>query len=181
MTPSNPLYNFHFCPLCGAPDFEEHAPNARKCKACGFTYYANPRGATVAIIHNDRDEFLVATRAKNPAQGTLDMVGGFLDLDENAEQGMCREIAEETGLIVAPEQLHYLFSQVNHYTYSGITLHTCDLFFELRVAGRPEVKAHDDVAQLQWIPRQQLRIADFGFESIRQGLARLLGEVADED
>lgn len=174
MTPDNPLYLFRFCPLCGADGFEEHAANARKCPTCGFTYYTNPRGATVAVIINEFDELLVATRANNPAKGTLDLVGGFMDLGETAEQGVCREILEETGLEVAPEQLRYLFSQANIYPYGGITLHTADLFFEVCLSGRPQIQAHDDVAHLQWIPLKSIRIEDFGFQSIRQGLARIL-------
>lgn len=174
MTPTNPLYRFRFCPLCGADAFIEHGDNARRCNACGFTYYTNPRAATVAVIRNDRDELLVATRAKEPAQGTLDLVGGFLDLGETVEEGMCREIQEETGLSVHPDQLHYLFSQSNLYSYSGITLHTADMFFEIRVEGRPEVKPHDDVAQLQWLPISSIDVNSFGLMSIRHGLQKIL-------
>lgn len=174
MRPDNPLYLFRFCPLCGAHGFGEHAENARKCPACGFTYYTNPRGATVAVIINEHDELLVATRAHNPAKGTLDLVGGFMDLGETAEEAMCREIREETGLEVFPDQLRYLFSQANIYPYGGITLHTADLFFEVRVSGRPSLEAHDDVARIQWIPLSQVNIQDFGFMSIRKGLKRIL-------
>lgn len=174
MQPDNPLYRFRYCPLCGADGFAEIADNARRCPACGFTYYTNPRGATVAIIRNDRDELLVATRANEPARGTLDMVGGFMDLGETAEEAMCREIEEESGLRVEPSDLHYLFSQPNRYNYGGITLHTADLFFEVRVSGHPVLKAQDDVAGLQWVPISQLRPEDFGLESIKAGIQRLL-------
>lgn len=171
---TNPLYRFRYCPLCGADGFAEHAENARRCPQCGFTYYVNPRGATVAIILNDQEEILVATRANEPARGTLDMPGGFMDLGETVEEAMCREVEEETGLQVKPEDLHYLFSQSNLYDYSGITLHTADMFFEVRVCGRPEIKAQDDVAQLQWKKLSELHIEDFGFQSIRQGLKKIL-------
>lgn len=174
MAPDNPLALFRFCPLCGADEFVEHAENARRCTACGFTYYTNPRGATVAIIRNDCDELLVATRANDPGRGMLDMVGGFMDLRETAEEGLCREVLEETGLVVAPADVRYLLSQPNIYPYGGITLHTIDLFFEVRVAGRPALCAQDDVAHLQWIPLSALRIEDFAFASIRKGLTAYL-------
>lgn len=172
--PDHPFYRFHYCPLCGSSRFVEHGENARHCEDCGFTYYTNPRGATVALIVNDRGELLCGRRANNPAKGTRDTVGGFLDLDETVEEGMCREILEETGLEVQPSQLHYLFSQPNRYPFSGIMCRTIDLFFEVKVEGRPQVKNLDDIAGLEWLPLSTLPLAEFGLESIRAGLQRYL-------
>lgn len=174
MTSDHPLYHFRYCPICGADGFQQHGTNARRCPSCGFTYYANPRASTAAIIVNDAGEILVARRGEEPARGTLDLVGGFMDLDETAEQGMCREIHEETGWNLRPEQVCFLFSQPNRYPFSGICIRTIDLFFEIRVQGRPAATALDDVASLEWIPLSQLRIEDFGFESIRQALTRYI-------
>ena len=100
----------------------------------------------------------------------------FLDLDETAEEGMCREIKEETGLEVKPEDLHYLFSQPNRYPYSGIMCRTIDLFFEVRVKGRLRVGGLDDISSLEWIPLKNLNLEEFGLASIRKGLARYLEE-----
>lgn len=174
ITPDNPLYRFHYCPLCGSAHFDEHAPNARKCQDCGFTYYTNPRGATVALIVNNHDEMLVACRAKEPAKGTLDLVGGFADLYETIEETMCREIREESGLEIALSDLHFLFSLPNRYPYSGITIHTIDIFFEVHVEGRPQLSAMDDVATLQWIPINEIKLEEFGLDSVRKGLGLYL-------
>lgn len=170
----HPLYRFHYCPLCGSGSFLEHGANARRCQDCGFTYYTNPRGATVALIINEYDELLCGRRANDPARGTRDLVGGFMDLDETAEQGMCREIAEESGLQIEPSQLHYLFSQPNRYPYSGIMCRTIDLFFEVRVKGRPQFDGQDDIASLEWLPLSTLPVEEFGLGSIREGLTRYL-------
>lgn len=174
MLDDNPLFRFRYCPLCGSSCFEEHGNNARRCGDCGFTYYTNPRGATVALIVNDSDELLVGKRANDPARGTDDLVGGFIDLDETAEEAMCREIREESGLEVSQEQLRYQFSQHNRYPYSGIVCRTIDLFFECRVMGRPSLKAMDDVASLRWVPLADVDVSTFGFASVRQGLTRYL-------
>lgn len=170
----HPLYRFRFCPLCGSDGFEEHGPNARRCPECGFTYYTNPRGATVALIVNDHGELLVGRRANEPQRGTLDLVGGFLDLDETAEEGLCREVLEESGIVVDPGQVRYLFSQPNRYPYSGVVCRTIDLFFEVKVEGRPEVKGMDDIAGLQWIPLQEVDTTQFGLTSVRRGLEQYL-------
>lgn len=174
MTPDNPLYRFRYCPLCGSSEFVVNGPTSRHCRTCGFTYYTNPKGATVAVIVNDQDEMLVARRGKEPALGTRDLVGGFIDLDETAEEAMCREICEESGLEVHPDQLHYLFSQHNRYPFSGIVCRTIDLFFEIHVTGRPLLRAQDDVASLEWIPLSSLHPSDFGLKSVSLGVARYL-------
>lgn len=176
MDEQHPLYRFHFCPLCGGNSFAEHGENARRCQDCGFTYYTNPRGATVAFIINDQGELLTGIRTNEPAKGTRDLVGGFLDLDETAEEGMCREILEESGLIVKPEQLKYQFSQPNRYPYSGIVCRTIDLFFEVKVEGRPQLKGQDDITTLEWVKLSEIKVEEFGLASVRKGLQNYLKE-----
>ncbi|MGN0258619.1 MAG: DNA mismatch repair protein MutT, partial [Bacteroides sp.] len=66
----HPLSQFRYCPKCGSDRFVEHNGKSKHCDACGFTYYFNPSAATVAFILNERNELLVARRAKEPAKGT---------------------------------------------------------------------------------------------------------------
>lgn len=174
MDQTHPLYRFSYCPLCGSSRFEPDGPNNRKCRDCGFSYYTNPRGATVALIINDREEILCGIRQNEPARGTRDLIGGFMDLDETAEEGMCREIMEESGLEVKPGQLRYLFSLPNRYEYSGITVRTIDLFFEVRIEGRPSFEGRDDIGALEWIPIKELKPEEFGLGSVRRGVERYL-------
>jgi NADH pyrophosphatase NudC (nudix superfamily) len=168
----HPLEKFQFCPVCGSQHFEENNFKSKKCRDCGFTYYANPCSATVAFIVNERGELLVARRAKEPAKGTLDLVGGFVDMDENVEEGMRREIAEETGLQVG--ELEYLFSIPNLYEYSGMTIHTLDMFFLVRVPNDVKVKADDDVAELTWKKIKDVDYHEFGLHSISLGVKRFV-------
>ena len=109
----HPLEKFKFCPVCGSANWTEHNFKSKACGDCGFVYYANPCAATAAFILNSRNEMLVARRAKEPAKGTLDLVGGFVDMGETIEEGMRREILEETGLEV--DGIRYLFSTPNQY------------------------------------------------------------------
>ena len=76
---------------------------------------------------NGRNELLVCRRAKEPAKGTLDLPGGFIDMNETGEEGVSREVWEETGLKV--EKATYQFSLPNIYIYSGFPVHTLDMFF----------------------------------------------------
>ena len=170
----HPLELFHFCPKCGSQDFEIHNALSRHCANCGFTYYQNPRASTAAFILNNKGELLVAKRAKEPAQGTLDLPGGFVDNEENAEEGMAREIKEETGLDVSPSDLVYQFSIPNIYRYSGMDIHTLDLFFVCHVDDDAQIKASDDAAELQWVPLGEVFVERFGLRSIRQAVHRFL-------
>ena len=170
----HPLELFCYCPKCGSSEFEIHNALSRHCANCGFTYYQNPRASTAAFILNGKGELLVARRAKDPAKGTLDLPGGFVDNNENAEQGMVREIREETGLKVEADKVQYLFSIPNIYHYSGMDIHTLDLFFLCRVADDAEVMAADDAAELTWLPLRDVYVERFGLRSIREAIHRFL-------
>ena len=169
----HPLEKFRFCPVCGSSRFVENNFKSKRCGECGFVYYANPCSATAAFIVNDRHELLVVRRAKEPAKGTLDLPGGFCDMGETVEEGMRREIKEETGLEVT--DIRYLFSSPNVYMYSGMGVHTLDMDFLVPVHGPlPAVKADDDAAEARWIPVSEVNPADFGLTSIRNAVIRFL-------
>ena len=171
----HPLEKFRFCPVCGSEHFEENNFKSKKCRDCGFVYYANICAATAAFIVNDRDELLVVRRAKDPAKGTLDLPGGFCDMYETVEEGMRREIKEETGLDVI--DIQYLFSSPNVYMYSGLGVHTVDMDFLVRVHGDAiAVTAADDATEAQWIPINIVNPAEFGLTSIRNAVIRFLAE-----
>lgn len=171
----HPLEIFKYCPVCGSEHFEVHNFKSKKCCDCGFTYYANPCSATAAFIVNDNDEMLVVRRAKEPAKGTLDLPGGFVDMGETVEEGMVREIKEETGLDIT--NIQYLFSSPNVYVYSGMGVHTLDMDYLARVHGSvPAIKAADDAAEALWIPISQVNPAEFGLTSIRNAVIRFLKE-----
>lgn len=109
----HPLSQFKYCPKCGSAHFEVHNEKSKQCADCGFVYYFNPSSATVALILNERDELLVCRRAKEPAKGTLDLPGGFIDMTETGEEGVAREVREETGMKVAKaEYLCSLYDSV---------------------------------------------------------------------
>ena len=172
---SHPLDKFRFCPVCGSEAFEVNNFKSKKCRHCGFTYYANPCSATVAFILNEKGQLLVARRGKEPAKGTLDLVGGFVDMDETSEQGMLREIKEETGMEV--NECRYLFSIPNIYEYSNMPIHTLDMFYEVHVEAGAEAHAADDAADSQWIPLSRVRAELFGLHSISQAVRKFTASV----
>ncbi len=167
------LESFRYCPKCGGR-FVDNNVKSKRCVECGFTYYFNPSAAVVAIIKNSNDEILVATRAKEPAKGSYDLPGGFVDSFESAEQSVCREVKEECNLDV--DSTKYLFSIPNIYTYSNFDVHTVDSFFECRVDSFGQLRAADDVAALQFVAIEELDISKFGLRSIREGIERYFSQ-----
>lgn len=170
----HPLSQFQYCPKCGSARFGIHNEKSKQCADCGFVYYFNPSAATVALIFNERNELLVCRRAKEPAKGTLDLPGGFVDMHETGEEGVIREVKEETGLIV--KEATYLFSLPNIYIYSGFPVHTLDMFFLCKVEDTEHFKAMDDVADSFFLPLNRIDPEEFGLSSIQKGLKRFLQE-----
>ena len=184
----HPLDLFQYCPECGSSHFEVNNEKSKKCTDCGFVYYFNPSSATVALILNDhhvipfqviqvtcsQNELLVCRRAKEPAKGTLDLPGGFIDMNETGEEGVAREVLEETGLKV--QQAVYQFSLPNIYIYSGFPVHTLDMFFLCTVEDISHFSAMDDVSDSFFLPLSEINPEDFGLDSIRRGLKKFLSD-----
>lgn len=166
----HPLHQFRYCPQCGQPAFSETNEKAKQCSQCGFVYYFNPAAAVACFVRNPAGELLWVRRAKDPARGTLDLAGGFVDCYESAEDAVAREIKEETGLEILA--CRYLFSFPNIYPYAGFDVHTVDLFFECLVADFTGAAASDDAAEITIALPRDINPADFGLASIRKGVCR---------
>lgn len=169
---NHPLDRFLVCPVCGSKRFDIVNIKAKRCEDCGFEYYANASAAVVAVIINSRNELLITRRAKEPVKGTWDLPGGFVDMDESAEQAVIREISEELSLDVQVDR--YLFSIPNLYTYSGMDIHTLDYFFLCSPTHEQVIEVDDDVDMARYVALNKIRVEDFGLSSIRVGLARLM-------
>jgi len=166
------LEKFIYCPVCGSAEFEINDEKSKRCKKCGFTFYINASAATAAFIINDRGELLVARRALEPAKGSLDLPGGFVDPGESITDGMLREVKEETGAEGIIES--FLFSIPNFYEYSGFVVPTTDAFFEVRLKDESVISANDDCENLSWIPLSEVKAELFGLNSISKAVEQYL-------
>lgn len=162
------LEKFKFCPACGSPHFVVNDEKSKRCENCDFVYFMNPSAANVAFILNEHGELLVERRRNDPGKGTLDLPGGFSDANETGEEGIIREVREETNLQV--DRAEYVFSLPNEYRYSGLDIPTLDMFFRCEVSDTSCLKAGDDAGEVSWLPLEEVRTEQFGLRSIRQGL-----------
>jgi NAD+ diphosphatase len=94
--------SFTYCPQCATPlawqtRQEDGGPKARlSCPACGFTHWNNPTPVLAAVIEY-HGQVLLARNAVWPGR-MFALVTGFMEAGETPEDGIKREIAEETAL-----------------------------------------------------------------------------------
>lgn len=159
---------FRFCPVCGSAHFVSHNLKSKRCGSCGFVMYVNPAAAVAVFVENESGELLVCTRAKEPASGTWDLPGGFVDENETVSDAVARELYEELGLTIKDPE--FMFSLPNEYLYSGWTIPTLDFFFSVRVADNVSLIASDDVSDCFFMAKEAVESTRFGLKSIQQAV-----------
>jgi ADP-ribose pyrophosphatase YjhB (NUDIX family) len=171
---THPLQRFHFCPVCGSNRFTANSFKSKQCADCGFVYYGNPSASVAGLLQNAAGELLVCRRAHDPAKGTLDLPGGFVDPYETAEEALIREIREEVNLELT--DIRYYRSIPNIYVYSGMPIHTLDTLFTATITDATGMRAEDDVSEAFFLPLNTISPNDFGLDSIKKGIIAFLNE-----
>jgi ADP-ribose pyrophosphatase YjhB (NUDIX family) len=92
------------CSYCGQP-FDDGQSWPRTCAACANTSFLNPVPVSVVLVPID-DGVLVVRRNIEPQRGRLALPGGYIDYGESWQQAGAREVFEETGLTINPDQIH---------------------------------------------------------------------------
>ena len=163
-----PALTFLHCPKCGLrrPRVVDETP--LRCDHCGFVYYFNPTVAAAAILLQADGRGLFIRRAKEPSQGMLGLVGGFIDIGETAETALRREVREEVNLEI--RSLRFLCSEPNRYVYREVTYPVLDLFFVATVEDPQQARALDEVASFAWLDPQQVNPAEMAFPSMSRAL-----------
>ena len=98
---------FRFCPQCAtelaAIDADEDGGRKTRlrCPACAYTHWNNPTPVLAAVIElADRGgQLLLARNAAWPGK-FFGLVTGFMEAGETPQEGVAREVAEETSLAV---------------------------------------------------------------------------------
>ncbi len=150
------LDGWEFCPRCGGAT----APGDGNvvCTQCGFVVWANSVPAVQALVERD-GKLLIVRRAVDPHAGMWDLPGGFLAEGEHPEDGLRRELKEETGLDV--EVGEFVGAWLD--PYDGRTV--LGLTYDATPVGGGE-HAADDVSELRWFAPTELPEANaFAFRS----------------
>lgn len=119
-----------YCPSCGCKTSwqnRERSGTVETCPVCGKVLYKNSVPCVGGlVVENCR--ILLIRRTIEPFYGLWDIPGGFLEEGEPPEQGVAREVFEECGLTVHPEEV--LGFYIDRYSEDCTTL---NIYFICRV------------------------------------------------
>ena len=93
---------FKFCPTCATPlafitQMEDGGEKARlRCSACNYTHWNNPTPVLAAVVEVE-GQILLAQNAAWPGK-MFALITGFMEAGETPQEGIAREIKEETNL-----------------------------------------------------------------------------------
>jgi 8-oxo-dGTP diphosphatase len=160
------LDGWRFCPRCRSDLVGDGG--RRECQACGFVAYAASK-PTAGALCVEAGRVLLVRRALEPFLGYWDIPGGFLEEGEHPLDGLRREIREETGLEVEPEE--FLGIWMDRYGGDSTAEATLNLYWTARVVGGEAAPA-DDVSELRWFEAADLPgREELAFENVPQVLA----------
>src|ERR1700736_1623045 len=75
------------------------------CRGCGYVHYNNPKLLVACILYRG-DRLLWMKRAFGPFAGRWAIPGGFVEHGETVVEAGCREVREETCLILRQQDVH---------------------------------------------------------------------------
>lgn len=143
---------YKFCPRCGK-DLSIINSYILKCTSCGLNFFQAFKPACNAVIINEKDEVLLGKRASDPHKGEYSLPGGFMGLDETAEEALEREIKEELNLEMKVNSQDYIGSFYVGYNYQNINYDVLILYFLIKVQSSiiNQITAQDDVESVEFI------------------------------
>lgn len=138
-----------------------------------FCYkYPHPSVTTDCVIFGfdgSKLNVLLIERGIEPYKGRWAFPGGFLNMDESAEEGALRELKEETGLTGAYIEQFHTFTDPKRDPRERVI--TIAYYALVRIQ---DVKGGDDAAKAQWFALDEVPQLAFDHDVIlRKALARL--------
>jgi ADP-ribose pyrophosphatase YjhB (NUDIX family) len=144
---NQPLY----CQQCGSVliDANEDGFFRGKCINCGeYTFRMHKVGIAAVIFKEGK--LLLLERAQEPWKGYWNFPAGFLEYEESLEEGVRREVLEETGLNVKVLDQHLVVKYLDDPRGYGIVL-----FYDCEIING-EYAPNPEVTDMQFFSKEQL-------------------------
>ncbi len=137
--------------------------------------YPHPAVTADCVIfgldESNKMKVLLIQRGNNPYKGKWAFPGGFMEIDETAEQCARRELEEETGLKDVDIEQFYTFTDVKRDPRERVI--TVAHYALVKLS---EVKANDDADDAQWFSLDELPPLAFDHEEILNKALQTLKE-----
>ncbi len=147
-------YDFRYCPHCATPlasfaaEEDGGAKTRLRCPACGYTHWNNPTPVLAAVIEcADRDGMLLLARNAAWSGRMFGLVTGFMEAGESPQEGIAREVAEETALAV--ESL----SVIGAYDFQ----HMNQVIIAYHAVARGEIRLSPELAEYRLFKPEEVR------------------------
>ncbi len=147
-------FGANFCLHCGAAlalieQPEDGGPKARlRCPACDWTHWNNPTPVLAAVIEcTDRDGAILLARNAAWTGRMFALITGFMEAGETPQEGMAREVQEETALQAESLALIgvYDFQRMNQ------------VIIAYHVRARGEIRLSPELAEFRLFAPQDVR------------------------
>ena len=137
-----------------------------------------------AVVLDADNRILLVRRGQAPLAGEWSLPGGALELGERLEDGLRREVQEETGLDVEPLEIVAVFDHISHASDDPerVRFHYVLVDYRCRLLGGTLASA-TDVTEARWVPWSELNghsayaVRPFTLTVIRKALDQASGKV----
>lgn len=136
--------------------------------------YPHPAVTTDCVVFGvdgKKLSILLIERGNDPYKGYWAFPGGFLNMDENAEQGALRELEEETGLRLTQVKEFGTFSDIDRDPRERVI----SIAF-YAITDKVDVKGGDDAAIAQWFALDEVPRLAFDHELMLRNARQTLKE-----
>lgn len=153
----------NYCSDCGGEVSLQYIGSDNRqryvCKSCSRTHYQNP-SVLVACYVCVGAEILWIRRGIAPAVGKWAMPGGFMENSETPESAASRELSEETGIGVDPDDMTLVsVSSILHMAQTH-------LVFRCHLDTKPRFCPTKEATECSWFAEENLPWSELAFPRI---------------
>jgi len=129
----------------------------------------------VGALIFEAGNLLLVERGKEPLKGYWSLPGGIVEVGETLEDGIRREVREETGLDVEPLSMFEIFERIMPDTAGKTEYHYVLIDFICKPVGG-QLQAASDVSCVAWVSRpnlSQYRLTEGTLAVVERAFAKL--------